>query len=101
MSNKCPVCDGWAPGHATGAGDICTCEPIYTGSPKTLWFTFGQSHRHVVKGTVFDKDTVIEITAPDPRAVMFALFGNKWSMQYDQPPDTRHFPTGIIKFKAP
>jgi hypothetical protein len=24
----CPKCGGYVPGHATGAGDICTCEPI-------------------------------------------------------------------------
>jgi hypothetical protein len=24
----CPKCDGYVPGHATGAGDICTCDPI-------------------------------------------------------------------------
>lgn len=26
----CPKCDGYVPGHATGAGDICQCEPITT-----------------------------------------------------------------------
>lgn len=25
----CPECGGYVPGHATGAGDICTCEPIH------------------------------------------------------------------------
>jgi hypothetical protein len=24
----CPKCEGYVPGHATGSGDICRCEPI-------------------------------------------------------------------------
>ncbi|MES2367153.1 MAG: hypothetical protein V4563_14850 [Pseudomonadota bacterium] len=27
----CQKCGGYVPGHATGAGDICTCEPITNG----------------------------------------------------------------------
>ncbi len=27
----CPKCGGYVPGHATGTGEICTCEPITTG----------------------------------------------------------------------
>ena len=26
----CPVCGNWLPGHATGAGDICTCTKVTT-----------------------------------------------------------------------
>jgi hypothetical protein len=26
----CPVCGNWMPGHATGAGDICTCPKVTT-----------------------------------------------------------------------
>lgn len=63
----------------------------------TQYFTFGQAHRHVVGGIIFDKDCVVEITADDPRQVMFYTFGNKWSMQYDTPPDMSHFSGGIIK----
>jgi hypothetical protein len=63
----------------------------------TAWFTFGQSHYHNIRGVVLNRDTVLEITAPDPRQAMFDTFGNKWSMRYDQPPDMRHFPKGIVK----
>ena len=63
----------------------------------TAYFTFGQSHAHAVNGKTFDRNTVVEITADDPRQVMFDTFGNKWSMQYDSPPDMSHFPGGIIK----
>lgn len=57
----------------------------------TQWFTFGQSHVHSVNGRTFDKDTVVRITAKDPRAVMFETFGTKWSMQYDKCPDMSLF----------
>lgn len=67
---------------------------------KTAWFTFGQAHRHNINGTIFDKDTVVEITAVDPRQVMFDTFKNKWSMHYDEPPDMQHFHKGIIKLPA-
>lgn len=67
----------------------------------TSYFTFGQSHAHAVNGRTFDKDTVVEITADDPRQVMFDTFGNKWSMQYDGvPPNMDHFPGGIIKLET-
>ena len=65
----------------------------------TQWFTFGQCHAHAHAGVTFDKDLVVEITAEDPRSVMFGLFGNKWGMQYDSKPDMRHYPRGIYKLK--
>lgn len=67
------------------------------GIVKKRWFTFGQIHAHSVNGVTFDKDCVVEIEAADPREKMFQTFGPKWSMEYDQPPDLRHFPRGIIK----
>lgn len=63
----------------------------------TAWFTFGQAHRHNINGQIFDKDTVVEITADNPREEMFKMFGRKWSMEYDKPPGMEHFPKGIIK----
>lgn len=63
----------------------------------TSYFTFGQCHYHNIDGRVFDKDTVVKITADDPREVMFKTFGHKWSMQYDNPPNMDHFPGGIIE----
>jgi len=64
---------------------------------KTAYFTFGQDHIHTVNGRVFDKDTIVEISSPSPRDTMFEIFGCKWSMQYNIPPDLKHFPKGIIK----
>jgi len=67
---------------------------------KRYYFTFGQNHLHRVRGVTLDCDSVVEITAPDTdaaRAVMFELFGNKWSMQYDD--DTynpEYFPRGVV-----
>jgi hypothetical protein len=63
----------------------------------TAWFTFGQAHVHRIGSRTVDHDCVLEITSGDPRKTMEELFGNKWSMQYDEPPDMRLFPRGIIK----
>lgn len=66
---------------------------------KKAYFTFGQTHVHSVNGITFDKDCVVEIEAEDPRAKMLETFGPKWGFEYDEPPDLRHFPRGIIKLK--
>lgn len=63
----------------------------------TAWFSFGQIHIHAMNGKTFDKDCIVEITAKEPRAVMFETFGSKWAMQYDEPPDMKNFQRGIIK----
>ena len=49
---------------------------------KTTCFSFGQSHVHRVNGVTFDADCLVEITAKDPRQVMFDTFGDKWAMEY-------------------
>ena len=66
---------------------------------KTSYFTFGQSHIHRVNGFTFDCDVIVEITAEDPRDVMFSFFGDKWGMQYDSCPDLEYFPRGIKKLE--
>lgn len=53
----------------------------------TRWFSFGYGHRHEVDGQVFDRNTIARVTAPDPRAVMVAVFGQRWSFEYDAPPE--------------
>lgn len=63
---------------------------------KTAYFTFGQIHHHVIDGVFYDKNGVVKITAEEPREWMFELFGPKWSIQYDEPPNMLHFPRGII-----
>ena len=51
---------------------------------KTSFFTFGQSHVHVLDdGTRLDRDTTVKIVAEEPRDIMTRLFGAKWSMEYD------------------
>lgn len=67
----------------------------------TRYFTFGQVHVHEYQGVVLDKDCVVKITADDPRQTMFDLFGPKWSFEYPDPPDMRHFPRGIITLDTP
>jgi hypothetical protein len=63
----------------------------------TEFFTFGEGHCHEINGTVYDKDVILKITANDPRAVMFGLFGVEWSMCYTQPPDAKFYPRGTIE----
>lgn len=79
------------------SSEFCSLSETPNQELKTAWFTFGQAHAHQCGKHLLNKDTVLEITALDPRAKMFELFGNKWSMEYDQPPDMIHFPKGIIK----
>lgn len=57
----------------------------------TSYFTFGQCHAHVYNGRTVDKDTVMKITASDPRAVMVEFFGVQWAMEYDTPPDMSYY----------
>lgn len=61
-----------------------------------MYFTFGQSHRHVIGGEVFDKDCVVKIEGEDAREKMFKLFDSKWSMQYEEKPDMSLFPRGVF-----
>jgi len=64
---------------------------------KTAYFTFGQSHVHRFNGTVFDKDVVLKVTAPDPRHVMAELFDSQWAFEYEHPPNMSYFPRGIYE----
>ena len=60
------------------------------------YFSFGQEHYHNIDGKIFDKDCIVRIESTDPREVMFSVFGRKWSMQYNELPEMRHFPRGVI-----
>lgn len=56
---------------------------------RTAYFTFGQNHTHRCGDKTLDCDTVVKITAEDPRARMVELFGQKWSMEYDKEPELK------------
>lgn len=62
---------------------------------KTRYFTLGQQHIYRFNGHVLDKDSVIKITAEDPREVMFEHFGSHWGFEYDSEPEMEYFPRGI------
>ncbi len=65
-----------------------------------IYVTFGQSHRHIVRGVEFDRDTVAEIeceTYDDGRAKAFDVFGPKFCFCYDEKPTMEFFPKGIVK----
>lgn len=57
---------------------------------KTSYFTFGYDHRHVLELpdeeviALYDK-TILKITAPSPRSLMFLYCGAEWSHEYDEP----------------
>jgi hypothetical protein len=62
----------------------------------TRYYTFGFDHAHAVGGFTYDKDIVVKVTALDPRAVMLATFGRKWSMEYtEETLDLSYYPRGI------
>lgn len=63
----------------------------------TRWFTFGSGQAHRINGFTYDPDIVVEITAPDPRAVMEQWFGMKWSMEYGSLDDVgmEWYPRGV------
>jgi hypothetical protein len=65
---------------------------------KTRYFTFGQSHVHVINETIFDRDVIVEITSEDPRTDMFNTFLDKWAFEYENlnKIDLSLFPKGII-----
>lgn len=48
----------------------------------TTYVTFGFDHRHYIGDETFDRNTVAKITAEDPRAIAFELFGRKWCTDY-------------------
>ena len=54
---------------------------------QTSWFSFGFNHVHEIDGQLFDRNTIVKITAPDPRVVMVAVFGQRWGFEYTSPPD--------------
>lgn len=49
---------------------------------QTLYFTFGFDHAHRIDGRTYAADTIVAITAEDPRSVMFDMFGSAWATSY-------------------
>ena len=71
----------------------------YSEEEPVSYFTFGQSHRHVRDGVVYDKDVIVKITGENARDKMISAFGKAWSHQYfeeDLPKLLPHFPRGIL-----
>lgn len=69
----------------------------------TAIFSFGQTHVHFVNGAMFDKNSLVRITSPDPRQTMFDTFGPKWSMQYTEEEAQKalhYYPRGIIDLET-
>lgn len=62
---------------------------------KTSYFTLGQSHIYKHNGHVLDCNSVIKITAEDPREVMVEFFGSKWAFEYNECLEMEYFPRGI------
>lgn len=71
-----------------------------SGESITRVFSFGMGQAHHWGGFTWDPNILVCVTAPDPRAVMLEVFGQKWSMEYDPDkltPDEVHrfWPRGI------
>lgn len=64
------------------------------------YFTFGHGHAHALNGFTFDKDVVVRIESEDPRSTMLENFGGKWAFEYEEPPDMRYFPRGIVDLQG-
>ncbi len=52
----------------------------------TSYFSFGFDHVHRIDGVTFDAETIVCITAEDPRGVMLAKFGREWCAEYPEVP---------------
>lgn len=67
---------------------------------RTCFYTFGQGHSHALGDKFFDKDSVLKITAEDPRSVMISLFKLKWCGEYpeDDPPTWRLYHRGVYEW---
>jgi len=67
------------------------------------YVTFGQSHKHEIEGTVFDKDCVGVITHEkdgEGSPLSFKIFGSKfcctWPEKYFDPEMMKYFPRGLV-----
>lgn len=57
------------------------------GRKERFYFTFGQVHKHTVKGIEFNRNTVVIINAINEHAardVMFKFFKDKWAFCYSE-----------------
>lgn len=61
-------------------------SPDSAATLTTSYFTFGFDHVHRIDGRTYDADTIVCITADDPRAVMLEMFGREWCGEYDAVP---------------
>ena len=68
------------------------------------YVTFGQCHRHVINGVVFDKDCVAVIEGGSPgenREKAFEIFGRQFCFEYPEAcwdkSNIKYFPRGYIK----
>ncbi len=70
---------------------------------KKFYITFGQIHKHVIDGVVYDKDCFAVIEAKDydkARSKAFDLFGRKWCWLYESKHKTLNnifYPRGLIQ----
>lgn len=70
------------------------------------YVTFGQVHRHVINGIIFDRNCVAVINctdARDGRKKAFEYFGDKFFTTYFEDyfnhDDLKYYPRGLIEVK--
>lgn len=71
--------------------DILRELELQESKTKTRFFSFGQNHAHEINERIVDRNTIIKITAENPRDVMFDFFGDKWSFEYTEETFTPRF----------
>lgn len=66
-----------------------------------FYVTLGQSHRHLIDNKPWDKDSVLEIVAPNASIAEKYAFDNldkSWSMMTNEEEhDPSFYPNGVIK----
>lgn len=63
------------------------------------YVTFGQSHRHIINGKVFDHHCIAVVDGD--REKVFEIFGRKWCFEYSEDEfddfvEMSYYPRGLI-----
>lgn len=72
-----------------------------------FYVSFGQAHAHALNGVTYDKNSLMEVEAPNDLAARIDIMraiGPKWSMIYPEDALTDvldHFPRGIVGRLSP
>lgn len=66
---------------------------------KTYYISFGQTHTHSINGNTIDKDCLVGLLAENKdraRDKAFDIFKGVFHNVYEELPDMKYFPRGVI-----